>query len=324
MFVCWVLCELVKVKWRAMSDACGVADDLYPESVFERNVFPRGFDMKAKNDGEYMGRGHFSIVRRETLENGDVVAAKQLKLVNKHALIREMHILEALKDTPNTVKLIGLAGNETSPTVLYSYHSSTKHAYVNMSLADFKWWLKSVLTALEEMHRRGVIHRDLKIQNIVTDLEKRQVTIIDFGLAEFNRRKARTYNTRVGCIRLKAPELAVEWPFYDCSSDMWSLGIACLDIMIGLHMNWEAKTVRELLSLMIRHTGSENWNKFAQRYNFSTKTNRTVHGDWFELAMPGNYDLVTPDSLDLVEKMLVLDPAQRISARDALKHPLFS
>ena len=323
MIVCFVICELVKTKWKALSPACGLADDLYGASIDKMDQFPRDFDLRVKNDGVCIGRGHFSIVRKEVLETREVVAAKELKLVNRDALIRELYILDALKDVPNIVKLIGLAGNETSPTICYSFHSPSNNPYGNMTLLDFRWWLKSVLQTLAEIHERGVIHRDLKLQNIITNLETRQVTIIDFGLAEFNTKTASSHG-KVGCIRLKAPELAMNYPFYDCSSDMWSLGLACLDIIMGVQLNWEAKTVEELITLMIRYAGNEDWNKFAQEYNYAAMTNMTVKRDWFELAMPRNYELVNEDTLDLVNRMLTLDPTERISARESLEHAFFS
>ena len=123
MIVCFVICELVKTKWKALSPACGLADDLYGASIDKMDQFPRDFDLRVKNDGVCIGRGHFSIVLE--LETREVVAVKELKLVNRDVLIRELYILYAFKDVPNIVKLIGLAGNETSPTICYSFHKGS-------------------------------------------------------------------------------------------------------------------------------------------------------------------------------------------------------
>ena len=67
---------------------------------------------------------------------------------------------------------------------------------------------------------------------------------------------------------------------------------------MGVQLNWEAKTVEELITLMIRYAGNEDWNKFAQEYNYAAMTNMTVKRDWFELAMPRNHELVNEDTCE--------------------------
>ena len=88
-----MFCELVKTEWKAFSPACGLADDLHGDSLDKMDQFPRDFDLRVKNDGMCIGRGHFSIVLE--LETREVVAVKELKLVNRDVLIRELYILYA-------------------------------------------------------------------------------------------------------------------------------------------------------------------------------------------------------------------------------------
>ena len=287
-------------------------------------MFPGDFtNFEFDSISEFAGSGHFSHVKKQYLKDGTTVAVKEMHIVNQGALNRELKALKVLENVPNTIKLLGVMGNETHPSLVYSYHKSTDYAYTNMTLADFRWWLKTLLETLSEIHELGVIHRDLSLQNILTDLEERKLTIIDFGLAELNRRRA-SNTGRPGCVRLKAPEMIINYPFYDCSSDMWSVGLACLDVMIGLTMNWDASTISEITQQVKQYFGSERWNSFVSVYNASLITRSNYTGDIFELAMPMRYNLVNADSLDLVEQMLELDPKKRISAKKALQHRFFS
>lgn len=307
------------------SKHCADASRLYNSSYFDLTKFPinfQTFEFKQSSD-KFAGKGHFSVVKRATLPNGCEVAVKELHLFKKRDLIKEIHILKALETVDHVVRLIGITGNETLPSLIYTFHKSIKNDYYNITMPRFKWWLRTLLETISNIHKHGVIHRDLKLGNILTDFEAKQLTIIDFGLAEFNMKKARK-NPRVGCYRLKAPEHAIESTDYDCKSDIWSIGIACLDLMIGLRSNWVIKDNDMLIEKLITYFGSDTWNSFAEKYDSSYMIDFETKGDIFELAMPGHYELFTQDSWDLVQRFLVFDPDQRISAEEALNHPFFN
>lgn len=63
-----------------------------------------------------------------------------------------------------------------------------------------------MLIALDETHSRGIMHRDVKLANII--VSQQNLTLIDWGLSEFYHPKKR-YNTKVGTRYYKAPELLV-------------------------------------------------------------------------------------------------------------------
>lgn len=134
-----------------------------------------------------------------------------------------------------------------------------------MSWTDFdiRYYIFELLKALEYCHSNGIMHRDVKPHNVMIDHEKRQLRLIDWGLAEFYH-PGREYNVRYACsvllrhfpmlqgdsrpmrlieggqqltsyVRLlyvasrvasryfKGPELLVDFQEYDYSLDMWSL-----------------------------------------------------------------------------------------------------
>lgn len=304
---------------------CPDASLIYDTSYFNANNFIYEFKNFSFRESpqKFAGKGHFSVVRKYHLDDGRTVAVKEFRRFKRSDLIKELSILRALKNVDHVVKVVGLTGSQENPIVLYSYHHSPESVYQNITLLQFQWWLKTILETVSEIHSRGIFHRDLKLGNIITDFDRKELTIIDFGLAEFNT-KSDQKNPHVGCYRIKAPELVIENRNFDCKIDIWSIGIMCLDIMINLKANWIVKSDENLIQKLITYFGSDNWNDFAIKYNESKLINYESIGDIFELALPGNYDLVTPESLDLVFKFLKFDPKERICANEALKHPFFS
>lgn len=319
----FLLLRLLTARQTFHPAQCADADLIYDRERFLTDAYPLPFeDIRFADNNGYAGKGHFSVVRRAHLSDGRAVAVKEYKIFNRNALIRELKILDVLRDVPNTIKLIGITGNESAPTVVYSFHNSTKNGFDNITRSDFQWFLHSLLTTLAAIHRRGVLHRDVKLGNILADFSAREFTLIDFGCADFNRMSIKK-NPKMGCIRLKSPELAIEYPYFDCATDVWAVGIACLDVVIGLSSFWESRDTDGMLQLIVNHFGSERWNRFANKYNKRYIVSSKHVGDIFEFAVPANQHLVEPLLLDLIDKLLEIDPCERITAEEALQHPYF-
>lgn len=87
-----------------------------------------------------------------------------------------------------------------------------------------------LLSALAHCHRNGIMHRDVKPMNIVFDETRRQLSLIDWGLAEFYRPDAE-FNVRVASRPYKGPELLVDDTRYHYSLDIWSAGCTMAEII---------------------------------------------------------------------------------------------
>ena len=77
----------------------------------------------------------------------------------------------------------------------------------------------------------GIMHRDVKPHNVMIDHEKKELRLIDWGLAEFYFPN-KDYNVRVASRYFKGPELLVDLQYYDYSLDIWSLGCMMAGMVI--------------------------------------------------------------------------------------------
>src|SRR5271154_3478849 len=101
------------------------------------------------------------------------------------------------------------------------------------------------------------MHRDVKPHNVMIDHNKRELRLIDWGLAEFYHPKTE-YNVRVASRYFKGPELLVDFQEYDYSLDMWSYG--CMF----------ASMVNDLLSFLPSTSLSFMTPRYSERSPFST------------------------------------------------------
>lgn len=92
-----------------------------------------------------------------------------------------------------------------------------------MTDIDCRFYLYELLKALNYCHSKGIMHRDVKPQNIIINPAKRIIKLIDWGLAEFYH-MGQDYNVRVASRYFKGPELLIDYNYYDYSLDIWSVG----------------------------------------------------------------------------------------------------
>jgi len=105
------------------------------------------------------------------------------------------------------------------------------------------------MQALDYCHSKGIMHRDVKPQNIIVNPHKKILKLIDWGLAEFYH-MGQDYNVRVASRYFKGPELLVDYNYYDYSLDIWSTGAMFASMVIvsscrssrKSHFSWATAT----------------------------------------------------------------------------------
>ena len=175
-----------------------------------------------------IGKGKYSEVYKGMDVTSDKqVVIKVLKPVKKSKMKREIKILKGLNSHPGIIELKNVVKDPASRTVClvfdYLYNVDFRSLIPSMNDHDIRFYLYELLKALEYCHSRGIMHRDVKPQNIIVNPQKKILKLIDWGLAEFYH-VGQDYNVRVASRYFKGPELLVDYNYYDYSLDIWSTG----------------------------------------------------------------------------------------------------
>ena len=140
-----------------------------------------------------------------------------------------------MKGFPGIIELKNVVRDPASRTVclVFDYLENTDFRSLIPSMNDFniRFYLFELLKALDHCHSKGIVHRDVKPQNIIVNPQKKILKLIDWGLAEFYH-VGQDYNVRVASRYFKGPELLVDYNYYDYSLDIWSTGAMFASMVI--------------------------------------------------------------------------------------------
>lgn len=206
-------------------------------------------------------------------------------------------------------------------------HHRFERYYADLSVDETRAYMRQALGILRDVHARGIMHRDVKPQNLLFNRESGELKLIDFGRAEEFGPAPRS--TRVGSKFFKAPELLVGYPHYDFGVDVWNLGLVLGCFIFRKYPLLFFREPQDLLDLIVEVFGFQRLFKFLNKYSISIPDAKKkkyfgISGAGFQFFVSKhNADNLNEDALDLLDKMLVIDPQDRITAREALQHPFF-
>jgi casein kinase II subunit alpha len=281
-----------------------------------------------------VGRGKYSeVFESVNTVNNKSCTVKILKPIRKSKIKREVKILQNLAGGPNIIKLYDMIKDPASNTtsLVFEYVNNKDHRVLYPEFTDFdvRYYIYEILKALDFTHSRGIMHRDIKPHNIMIDHEKRELRIIDWGLAEFYFPN-KDYNVRVASRYFKGPELLVDYQYYDYSLDIWSLGCTLASIIFMKDPFFHGSDNNDQLEKITRVLGTKELQDYLEKYNVDLDSHlESMLGDhtkksFTKFITPENKHLVSSEALDLLSRMLVYDHAERIAAKDAMTHPYFA
>ena len=281
-----------------------------------------------------VGRGKYSEVfegvRAQAVDQKCII--KILKPVKKKKIKREIKILQNLAGGINIISLLDVVREPQSktPSLVFEYVNNTdfKVLYPNLTDYDIRFYLMELLKALDFSHSQGIMHRDVKPHNIMIDHEKRQLRLIDWGLAEFYH-AGKEYNVRVASRYFKGPELLVDLQDYDYALDLWSLGCVFAGMTFRKEPFFNGHDNYDQLVRIAKVLGTQELHAYLNKYrieldpHLEALVGRHSRKPWSKFVNADNQHLVTPEAIDFLDKLLRYDHQERITAKEAQKHPFF-
>lgn len=184
------------------------------------------------------------------------------------------------------------------------------------------------LQALDFCHSKGIMHRDVKPHNVMIDHSKRELRLIDWGLAEFYH-PGKEYNVRVASRYFKGPELLVDLQDYDYSLDMWSLGCMLAGMVFRREPFFYGHDNYDQLVKICRVLGTDEFYRYLNKYaleldpQLEALIGRHSTKPWTKFVNGDNQHLVSPEAIDFIDKLLRYDHQERLTAKEAMGHPYF-
>ncbi|CAL9700283.1 unnamed protein product [Knipowitschia caucasica] len=253
---------------------------------------------------EELGKGAFSVVRRcVKISSGQEFAAKiintkKLSARDHQKLEREARICRLLKH-PNIVRLHDSISEEGFHYLVFDlvtggelFEDIVAREYY--SEADASHCIQQILESVHHCHVNGIVHRDLKPENLLlaSKLKGAAVKLADFGLAIEVQGDQQAWFGFAGTPGYLSPEVLRKDP-YGKPVDMWACGVILYILLVGYPPFWD-----------------EDQHRLYQQ----------IKAGAYDFPSP-EWDTVTPEAKDLINKMLTINPSKRITATEALKHP---
>lgn len=241
--------------------------------------------------------------------------------------IREIKLLQHLRND-NVVSLLEVMVERNECFMVFEYlsHDLTgliNHPTFNLTAAHKKDLAKQMFEGLDYLHRRGVLHRDIKAANILISNQGR-LKYADFGLARFfSKSRQLDYTNRVITIWYRSPELLLGETRYGPAVDVWSAACVYIEMFTKRAVfPGEGGEISQLDKLY--HTlGTPSSTLWPDMYKMP----------WIELLRPSKQrqrifeqvykDTLSPAALDMVSQVFQYDPAKRPTAEEVLAHPYF-
>ncbi|KAG5129438.1 hypothetical protein JHK84_035835 [Glycine max] len=282
---------------------------------------------------EKIGEGTYSSVfRAREVETGKMFALKKVRFDNFQPesirfMAREITILRRL-DHPNIMKLEGIITSRLSNSIylVFEYMEHDLAGLVSrpdivFSESQIKCYMRQLLSGLEHCHMRGIMHRDIKLSNILLNNEG-VLKIGDFGLANTISTNSKHHLTsRVVTLWYRPPELLMGSTNYGVSVDLWSVGCVFAEIFLGKPI-LKGRTEVEQLHKIFKLCGSppeEFWKKtkLPHATMFKPQTN-------YESSLRERCADFPASAVNLLETLLSIDPGNRGTASSALMSEYFS
>jgi serine/threonine protein kinase len=187
-----------------------------------------------------------------------------------------------------------------------------------LSMNNVKLFLFQLLRGLAYCHKRRILHRDLKPQNLLIN-DRGELKLADFGLARAKSVPTKTYSNEVVTLWYRPPDVLLGSTEYSTPIDMWGVGCIFCEMASGRPL-FPGSTVDDQLKLIFRTLGTptdDTWSGITSNEDYITYNFEQWHPEPLVTRAP-RLDI---EGVDLLAKFLKYDAKNRISASEGMQHP---
>lgn len=282
------------------------------------------------------GEGTFSeVLKAQNVKDGRYHAIKCMKnrfdSIDQVNNLREIQALRRLSPHEHVITLEEVLYDQPTGRLALVFELMDanlyelirgRQKYLNPQLIKSYIW--QLMKSLDHMHRKGIFHRDIKPENILIESSTeigRGLKLADFGSCRGIYSK-QPYTEYISTRWYRAPECLLTDGYYGPEMDLWGAGCVMFEISCLYPLfpgNNEVDQITRIHKVLGTPTGDvlqKLMAKGSSHMNFNFPPQRGV-------GIPSLLQHVSAETADLIVKLLKYDAAERISAREAMRHPYF-
>lgn len=285
---------------------------------------------------EKIGEGTYGLVyKARNRHTNEFVALKKIRLESldegtPSTAVREISILKQLQH-PNIVRLHEVVHTDASLTLVFEYLDQDLKNYLDAcgekGIDDYtvKSFLFQLLQGIAYCHKHRVLHRDLKPQNLLINMDG-ELKLADFGLARGFGIPVKKYTHEVVTLWYRPPDILLGSTRYSAPVDIWGVGCIFAEMCTGRPLFCGASDTDQLMKIfkVMGTPTSTDWPLMRELPEYNNKYRESgiplFPGRKLRNVVPRLPRL----GLDLLERMLQCDPLKRITAREAMNHAFFA